>query len=508
MGVSYRLKKTVFFCLAAAVGTLCVLLMPLQRELITKALIVLGFASLLFFILRRSPEHTKVGGGRFGRMEVEALDSSIRFEDIAANREALDSFRELVDYLKFPEKYLRMGARMPHGVLLYGPPGTGKTLLARALAGEAGIPFYSLSGSDFVQMYAGVGASRVRDLFEKARRAGRCVIFIDEIDSMGKARGDSSSDEREQTLNALLSEMSGVKHREGVIVLAATNRLDTLDPALTRAGRFDRHIEVGLPGKDERLDILRLHSRTKPLSPSVDLLSVAESTVRFSGAALENLMNEAAIRAARRDAQYIEQSDIDGAFVTSVAGSERPSSASREEIASIALHEAGHAIASLCLLPENRLTRITILPSTRGAAGYNLSVPAERTVRTRRQLCAQIQVLLAGRAAEMLMHDEDGITSGASNDLMRASELASAMVMDLGMSRESAVSLRALQKGCGMAPSDSLSECRALLHEQMNAAQALLERHTKELLLLTEELLKRETLTEEDIRKLLPELVG
>ncbi len=356
-------------------------------------------------------------------------------------------------------------------------------------------------------MYAGVGASRVRDLFEKARRAGRCVIFIDEIDSMGKARGDSSSDEREQTLNALLSEMSGVKNRDGIIVLAATNRLDTLDPALTRAGRFDRHIEVGLPGKEERLDILRLHSRKKPLSPSVDLLLVAESTVRFSGAALENLMNEAAIRAARRDAQYIEQSDIDGAFVTSVAGSERPSSASREEIASIALHEAGHAIASLCLLPENRLTRITILPSTRGAAGYNLSVPAERTLRTRSQLCAQIQVLLAGRAAEMLMHDEDGITSGASNDLMRASELASAMIMDLGMSKESAVSLRALQKGCGMSPADSLTECRTLLHEQMNAARTLLERHTKELLLLTEELLKRETLTEEDIRNLLPELV-
>jgi len=479
---------------------------PSSWETPSKLLLLAGGCALLFPLLRPSPEHTPAGKGRFDRIDVKQLNSSVRFCDVAANAQALESLRELVDYLKFPGKYQQMGARMPRGVLLYGPPGTGKTLLARSLAGEAGVPFYSLSGSDFVQMYAGVGAGRVRELFAKARACGNCVIFIDEIDSMGKSRSDLSSDEREQTLNALLSEMSGVKDMEGVIVLAATNRIDTLDPALTRPGRFDRHIEVALPGRAERLDILRLHSRTKPLSPSVDLDALAESTLRFSGAALESLMNEAAIRAARRDASCIEPCDIEEAFVFSVAGAQKDVSASKEELACIALHEAGHAIASLCLLPENRLTRITILPSSRGAAGYNLSIPVERTLQSRSRLCAQLQVLLGGRAAEMLMNGEEGLTSGAANDLSRACELAAAMIMDLGMGNESAISLRTLQKVCGAGAADAAAQCRALLVQQMEAVQALLTQHHAELLELTQALLTHETLTRQDICRLLPSL--
>lgn len=460
---------------------------------------------LLFSLLRRSPEHALHGRKHFDRVQNEPCTSDITFSDVAANAEALENIRELANYLKNPEQYTRLGARMPRGVLLYGPPGTGKTLLARALAGEASVPFYSLSGSDFVQMYAGVGASRVRDLFAKARKAGKCVIFIDEIDAMGKNRNHSSSDEREQTLNALLSEMSGFRETDGILVLAATNRIDTLDPALTRPGRFDRHIEVSLPGRSERLDILRLHCRNKPMDPSVDLSLVAGNTVHFSGAALENLVNEAAIRAARRGAEFIGQQDMDNAYVSIAAGEERPLTASREELAVIALHEAGHALASVLLAPENRISRVTIHPSTRGAAGYNLSIPADRMLANQDQLYAQIQILLAGRAAEMIIN-EGTITSGAANDLSRASELASAMIMDLGMGGSPAVSLRTLQRSFSVTSQEAMNQAHHLLQEQFDQVLKLLEQHASELILLTEELLKRETLIEADLLKLLPEL--
>ena len=424
----------------------------------TIRILCIGFIfCILLSALRRAPERAAAGKHGFQTIHPEPAASTVSFQDIAANEEALSALRELVDYLKNPEKYARMGARMPRGILLYGPPGTGKTLLARALAGEAGVPLFPLSGSDFVEMYVGVGAGRVRDLFKKARRTGKCVIFIDEIDSLGKRRGDASSDEREQTLNALLSEMSGFREEDSVIVLAATNRLDSLDPALLRPGRFDRHIEVGLPGRDERLAILRLHSRNKPLSPSVDLDTLAANTVHFSGASLENLMNEAALAAARRNSVLIEESDIDSAYFSVIAGSDRPARGRREESASVALHEAGHAIASLYLTPENKIARISILPSSRGAGGYNLTVPTERMFISRDQILAQIQVLLAGRAAEMLISGSNaGLTSGASNDLARAAELASAMIMDLGMWEEPAVALRPLQKGCSAGVQDAV----------------------------------------------------
>ena len=422
-----------------------------------------------------------------------------KFCHVAANEEALESLKQLADYLKEPEKYRAMGARLPRGVLLYGPPGTGKTLLARALAGEAGVPFFPMAGSDFVQMYAGVGASRVRELFDKARKAGKCVVFIDEIDAMGKRRGDQSSDERDQTLNALLSEMSGFRASEHIVVLAATNRIDTLDPALTRPGRFDRKIEVPLPSRPARLEILRLHAQGKPLSEQVCLERLAAQTVQFSGASLENLLNEAALHAARRNAPQIEPEDIDCAFVTEIAGSDRMPSARQEELARIALHEAGHALASRLLQPDSRLIRLSILPSGKGAGGYNLSLPAERALMSESQLLAQLQILLAGRAAEMLLDPENGLTSGASNDLARASELCAAMVLDLGMGGEAAVSLRALQKACGSGASDALARCREILDQQMCTVQSLLEERLSLLSELTEHLLAHETLNEEEI---------
>ena len=459
-----------------------------------QAALVLSGAGMLYVLSRRRPQSA------FARETVhkqtDVGSSALRFSDVAANEDAMRSLRQLVNYLKNPERYARLGARLPHGVLLYGPPGTGKTLMARALAGEAGVPFYPMNGSDFVEIYAGVGASRVRSTFEKARKAGRCVIFVDEIDALGKARSDRSSDEREQTLNALLSEMSGFRPSDGVIVLAATNRADTLDPALTRPGRFDRQIEVGLPDRKARLDILRLHARNKPLSDQVDMESLASATVQFSGASLEQLLNEAALLAAERNADCIGADDVNAALCRVVAGDDRPATASREELAQIALHEAGHAVATHLLLPGHRLMRLSILPSGKGAAGYNLTIPGETALPDRALLLKQIRILLAGRAAEMLLCPQRGLTAGAANDLSRAGKLAGSLVMDLGMGGEAAVCLRAVEEACGTHGGDSVQACRALLEEQMRQVGTLLGEHTSLLSALTETLLEEETMDE------------
>ena len=470
----------------------------------TAARVCLAAAVALFIAaaLLRPRALRAEAAGRVAGMEAVSAAPQCCFGDVAANEEAKKSLEGLVDYLKDPQKYARYGARMPRGVLLYGPPGTGKTLLARALAGEAGVPFFALSGSDFVQMYVGVGASRVRELFKNARKAGKCVIFIDEIDAMAKKRDEQSSDERDQTLNALLSEMSGFRPSEGIIVLAATNRLDTLDPALLRPGRFDRQIEVGLPGREERLSILRLHSRNKPLSRAVDLEALAGDTSCFSGASLENLLNEAAIAAAGRGAEAIEPDDVRGAFYKTVAGADRKSTATRAERRVIAVHEAGHALASLTLTPENRLRRVSILPAGGGAAGYNLSIPPERTMLEKRQIERQIEVLLAGRAAELLVGGEEAVTAGAANDLTRAAELAAALVMDLGMAGEPAVSLRALSRACG-GGDESKALCRQKLTELFERVSALLLERADDLLLLTDALVEREAMSGEEVEALL-----
>lgn len=394
---------------------------------------------------------------------------------MAANEEALSSLRELRDFLRHPETYAKLGARIPHGVLLYGPPGTGKTLLARALAGEAGVPFLAMNGSDFVEMYVGVGASRVRDTFKKARKLGRCVIFIDEIDSLGRSRGANSSDERDQTLNALLGEMSGFRPAEGVIVIGATNRAEMLDPALLRPGRFDRRIEVAMPDRDAREKILRLHARGKPMDADVDLSDLAARTVLFSGASLENLLNEAAICAARRRSERICEADIESAYLTLVAGSDRSIRMSEEERRLIALHEAGHAVISRLLAPEDRIRRVSIVPSGNGAAGYNLSIPAEKTMYTRGDLENRICVLLAGRAAETLYAGEGGVTGGASNDLKRATELACQMAGEMGMGRRPYAAENVLQKyGCG---AETGADAHGLLEELYERTLSLLSAH-------------------------------
>ena len=496
-----------------SVGSLWLMLTGLVLSLLTgggaatietAARICLAAAVALFIAsaLLRPRALRAEAAGRIAGMEAVNAAPSCGFSDVAANEEARRSLEGLVDYLKDPQKYARYGARMPRGVLLYGPPGTGKTLLARALAGEAGVPFFALSGSDFVQMYVGVGASRVRELFKNARKAGKCVIFIDEIDAMAKKRDDQSSDERDQTLNALLSEMSGFRPSEGIIVLAATNRLDTLDPALLRPGRFDRQIEVGLPGRAERLSILRLHSRNKPLSRTVDLETLAGDTSCFSGASLENLLNEAAIAAAERGAEKIEPADIRGAFFRTVAGADRRSTATHAEKRVIAVHEAGHALASTHLTPENRLKRVSILPAGGGAAGYNLSIPPERAMLEKRQIECQIEVLLAGRAAELLVGGDDAVTAGAANDLSRAAELAAALVMDLGMAGEPAVSLRALSRACG-GSDEAKALCRQKLGELFANVSDLLLEHADELLLLTDALVEREAMSGEEVEALL-----
>ena len=424
------------------------------------------------------------------------------FADVAANDSARRALEQLRDYIADPEKYRRFGARMPRGVLLYGPPGTGKTLLARALAGEAGVPFFALSGSDFVEKYVGVGAMRVRELFKRARKAGKCVIFIDEIDAMGKRRSDQSSDERDQTLNALLSEMSGFRTGDGVVVLAATNRIEMLDPALLRPGRFDRQIEVGLPGRRERRSILELHSRNKPLGGDVDLDRLAAETAYFSGASLENLLNEAAIQAAEHEAEAITMADLRAALVRTAVGADRESAATPEEKRIIAVHEAGHAVALRALMPSARLTRVSILPAGRGAAGYNLTVPQERVMVGKRDLENQVCVLLAGRAAELLAGGDDALTAGASNDLDRAAEIVAAMVTELGMDGEPAVSLKAVQRCCGAA-GDSAGRCREVLQRLYARAQRVLVENADALIRLTGALVEREALAGDEVAEIL-----
>ena len=460
---------------------------------------ILIFAALGGFIATAALRSRAGGAEAVGAVRGEVprdARQDCTFSSVAANEQALQSLAELRDYLQTPEKYARYGARMPRGVLLYGPPGTGKTLLARALAGEARVPFFALAGSDFVEKYVGVGAGRVRELFKRARRAGRCVVFIDEIDALGRRRDDAVSDERDQTLNALLSEMSGFYTGDGVIVIAATNRIEALDPALLRPGRFDRQIEVSLPDRTQRLSILKLHCANKPIGEDVSLEELAAQTVSFSGASLEALLNEAALLAAVRDGGAIGKGDIQRAFFKTVAGADRAITASAAERRIIAVHEAGHALASRLLLPENRLARVSILPAGHGAAGYNLCIPAERVMVGKRQLESQVCVLLAGRAAEQLAFGDDALTAGASSDLERATELAASMVAELGMAGEPAVSLKALNRCCGTV-GDAGQRCRELLAELYGRTLALLAEQSDALKALADALSDAEALTGE-----------
>ena len=411
-------------------------------NLLPSVLMFVGIGVLWYFMMKKMSAgmgNDKAMG--FGKAKIKKQSDDKRkttFADVAGADEEKEEMSELVEYLKDPKKFNDLGARIPKGVLLVGPPGTGKTLLARAVAGEAGVPFFSISGSDFVEMFVGVGASRVRDLFDQAKKNSPAIVFIDEIDAVGRQRGTGlggGHDEREQTLNQLLVEMDGFGANEGVIVIAATNRSDILDPALTRPGRFDRQITVGYPDVKGREEILKVHSRGKPLGPDVSLKIIAQTTAGFTGADLENLLNEAALLAARKNAKAITEADIEEATIKVVMGVEKKSRVMKEKDKLItSYHEAGHAIVSYFLPSQDEVHQISIIP--RGmAAGYTMYRPADdRGHTTKTELTEQICSLLGGRVAEKLTQDD--ITTGASNDIQRATEIAQKMVMKYGMSEK------------------------------------------------------------------------
>ena len=412
----------------------------LMTTLVPTLLIIAGVA--LIFILMNRPTGANAKAMNFGRNRAKMSnpsDKHITFAQVAGLQEEKEELEEIVDFLKSPKKYIQVGARIPKGVLLVGPPGTGKTLLAKAVAGEAGVPFFTISGSDFVEMFVGVGASRVRDLFEDAKKNAPGLIFIDEIDAVARRRGTGlggGHDEREQTLNQLLVEMDGFGVNEGIIVMAATNRVDILDPAILRPGRFDRKVTVGRPDVKGRKEILEVHAKNKPLGDDVDLMQLAQTTAGFTGADLENLLNEAAIMAAKENRAYLTQKDIQHSFVKVGIGAEKKSKVVSEKEKKItAYHEAGHAILFHLLPDVGPVYSVSIIPTGNGAAGYTMPLPEkDEMFYTKGQMLQDITVSLGGRVAEELVFDD--ITSGASQDIKQATAMAKAMVTKFGMSQE------------------------------------------------------------------------
>jgi cell division protease FtsH len=413
---------------------------PWWAGLISTLLPILLIVGFVFFMLQQ----TQGGGNRvmqFGRSRARLLDpekKKVTFADVAGVDEAKEELEEIVDFLKDPKRYNDMGARIPKGVLLFGPPGTGKTLLARAIAGEAGVPFFSISGSDFVEMFVGVGAARVRDLFEQAKKNSPCIVFVDEIDAVGRHRGaglGGGHDEREQTLNQLLVEMDGFSANEGIIIIAATNRPDILDPALLRPGRFDRQITVDLPDLLGRKEILKVHARGKPLDDDVDMDVLARRTPGFTGADLANMINEAALLSARRNKKKIGMKELEDSIERVIAGPEKKSRImSEEEKKLIAYHEAGHAVVGGLLPHADPVHKISIIPRGR-MGGYTLSLPVEdRRIHTKSYLLDLVTTLLGGRASESLVLVD--ISTGAHNDLERATDLVRKMITEYGMSEE------------------------------------------------------------------------
>ena len=405
-------------------------------------LLMVGVVIFLFMMMNRQGGGANAKAMNFGKSRARMTsgsDKQVKFAQVAGLQEEKEELEEIVDFLKSPKKYIQVGARIPKGVLLVGPPGTGKTLLAKAVAGEAGVPFFTISGSDFVEMFVGVGASRVRDLFEDAKKHAPCIIFIDEIDAVARRRGTGMGgghDEREQTLNQLLVEMDGFGVNEGIIVMSATNRVDILDPAILRPGRFDRKVMVGRPDVKGRKEILEVHAKGKPLGDDVDLAQIAQTTSGFTGADLENLLNEAAILAAKENRVYIQQSDIRHASVKVGIGAEKKSKVVSEKEKKItAYHEAGHAILFHVLPDVGPVYSVSIIPTGVGAAGYTMPLPEnDEMFNTRGKMLQEITVALGGRIAEELVFDD--ITTGASQDIKQATALAKSMVMKFGMSEE------------------------------------------------------------------------
>ncbi len=486
---------------------------------------------VLFIVMWMYVMNQTMGGkgskiNSFGRAKARLVTSDknkVLFRDVAGADEEKAELEEIVEFLRDPSYFTKLGARIPHGVLLVGPPGTGKTLLAKAVAGEAGVPFYSISGSDFVEMYVGVGASRVRDLFENAKKSPAAIIFIDEIDAVGRHRGaglGGGHDEREQTLNQLLVEMDGFGTNDGIIVMAATNRPDILDPALLRPGRFDRRITVGYPDIKGREEILRVHSRNKPFEEDVDLTVVARTTVGFTGADLANLLNEAALLAARRGKHLIGMNDIEDAMMKVMVGPQKRSKKiSEREKKLTAYHEAGHALVSWCLQDNESVHQISIIPAG-GAGGYTLSLPKEdRSYSSRNEMKNEIAMLLAGRVSEALIMED--ISSGASNDIQRASHIARSMVTKYGMSDL----LGPIQYGSETSSDEVFlgrdfnntrnyseetaaeidQEIKRIMREAYELAERLLKEHMERLHFVAGFLFKNETMEEEQFRRAMEE---
>jgi len=465
------------------------------------------------------------GVGKSKATEVKPEAIGITFKDVGGADEAIAELQEIIQFLKTPEKFARLGGRIPKGVLLVGPPGTGKTLLAKATAGEAGVPFFETSGSEFVEMFVGVGAARVRDLFEQARQAAPAIIFIDEIDAIGQSRGGTihlgGNDEREQTLNQLLSEIDGfyTEKDKPVIIMAATNRPEVLDPALLRAGRFDRQITVSAPDLAGRLQILRIHTKNIKLAPDFDLERAARMTPGFSGADLENVMNEAALLAARRSAIAVTIQDFEAAIERVVAGLEKKSRIMNEqERTTVAYHESGHALVAELVPHADPVAKVSIVPHGRSALGFTMQMPTEdRYLLTREELEDRLAVMLGGRAAEQVVCGT--ISTGASDDIQRASELARRMVMEFGMSDKLGTVRYATQQYQFLSGDTSASaspetlkiideEVQRIIGEQYQRAQELLNEHRAALEGLTRQLLETETVDGAAVKQALAEMVG
>ena len=493
---------------------------PWWMSILSSLLPMLIIVGLWFMLMNQGG----AGGGKvmnFGKSRARRYDEDkmkITFKDVAGAEEAKQELEEVVEFLKSPQKYNELGAKIPKGVLLYGPPGTGKTLLAKAVAGEAGVPFFSISGSDFVEMFVGVGASRVRDLFDQAKKSAPCIVFIDEIDAVGRQRGaglGGGHDEREQTLNQLLVEMDGFSANEGIIMIAATNRPDILDPALLRPGRFDRQIVVDRPDIKGRTEILKVHCKGKPVGQDVSLDVIAQRTPGFTGADLSNLVNEAALLTARRDKKVINMPEMEEAAERVIMGPERKSRViSDKEKRLTAYHEGGHTIVGMLLEHTDPVHKVTIIPRGR-AGGYTLSLPKEdKYYATRSEMLDELKVLLGGRVAEALVLKE--ISSGASNDLQRATQLARQMICEYGMSenigpvtfghRQDQVFL-----GRDIARDKDYSEevaaeidkeVRAFMEDAYAATEKLLSDNLDKLHVIAQALIERETLEEEEINQL------
>ncbi|MGB9813952.1 MAG: ATP-dependent zinc metalloprotease FtsH [Thermovenabulum sp.] len=493
---------------------------PWWSQILPSILMALLFIGAWFFIMQQG----QGGGSRvmtFGKSRARLVNDDkkrVTFKDVAGVDEVKEELQEVVEFLKHPKKFIEMGARIPKGVLLVGPPGTGKTLLARAVAGEAGVPFFSISGSDFVEMFVGVGAARVRDLFEQAKKNAPCIVFIDEIDAVGRQRGaglGGGHDEREQTLNQLLVEMDGFTINEGIIIIAATNRPDILDPALLRPGRFDRQIVVDIPDIKGREEILKVHARNKPLEDNVDLSILARRTPGFTGADLENLLNEAALLAVRRNKKKIGMEELEEAITKVIAGPEKKARIMTEkERRLVAYHEAGHAVVAHLLPTVDPVHEVSIIPRGR-AGGYTLILPREdRFFMGKTELLEQVTHLLGGRASEELVLNE--VSTGAQNDIERATEIARRMVMEYGMSEnlgpmtlgnkhEEVFLGRDLARGRNYSEEVAAEidrEVRNIIERCYDKAKSLLAENINKLHKVAEALLEREKLTEEEFLEL------